>query len=124
MDISHPGGSPGRHDPGRGCDVYPAEVEAAILAHSGVASRAVVGLPDEEMGNRVHAIVQPSAIGVTEEDLKTFLTDRLVRHKIPRSFEFVEGTLRVNVGKVRRSALRLERADVTVGRGRSGGTVT
>jgi len=107
-----------------GANVYPAEVEAAILAHSGVASCAVVGLPDEEMGNRVHAIVQPSAIGVTEEDLKTFLTDRLVRYKIPRSFEFVEETLRDDAGKVRRSALRSERADVTVGRGRSGGTVT
>ena len=91
-----------------GANVYPAEVEAAIDEHALVQSSAVVGLPDEDLGNRIHAIVQ-SRGGLTAEDLERHLAERLVTYKRPRSFEFVSEPLRDDAGKVRRSALREER---------------
>jgi bile acid-coenzyme A ligase len=88
-----------------GANVYPAEVEGAIDFHPRVRSSAVIGLPDEDLGLRVHAIVDAPE-GVSEEDLRAHLAERLVRYKIPRSFEFVAEPLRDDAGKVRRSALR------------------
>lgn len=92
-----------------GANIYPAEVEAAIDAFPGVRSSAVIGLPHEDLGNAVHAIVDAPAGGVAEEDLLGHLAERLVRYKIPRSFEFVSEPLRDDAGKVRRTALRAER---------------
>jgi bile acid-coenzyme A ligase len=91
-----------------GANVYPAEVEIALSEHPSVVSSAVIGLPDEDLGSRIHAIVQTSG-GVGEDELRQFLSDRLVRYKIPRSFEFVDHAVRDDAGKVRRSALRDER---------------
>ena len=95
-----------------GANVFPAEVESAIDAHSAVRSSAVIGLPDDDLGQRIHAIVDAPG-GVTGEDLRTHLADRLVRYKIPRTFEFVEAPLRDDAGKVRRSALREARLPKT-----------
>lgn len=92
-----------------GANIYPAEVEAAIELFPGVRSCVVIGLPDDDLGNRVHAIVDAPG-GADEEALKAFLAERLVRYKIPRSFEFTdEGPLRDDAGKVRRKNLREER---------------
>ena len=88
-----------------GANVYPAEVEAALDTHPQVLSSVVVGIPDADLGQRVHALVQ-TAGDVTDDDLRAHLSERLVRYKIPRSFEFVEGPLRDDAGKVRRTALR------------------
>ena len=91
-----------------GENVYPAEVEAAIDEHPRVRSSAVVGLPDEDLGQRVHGIVDaPSPID--EQELREHLGQRLALYKIPRSFEFVGEPLRDDAGKLRRSALREER---------------
>ena len=91
-----------------GANVYPAEVEAALDEHPEVRSSCVIGLPHEELGNTVHAIVQvPSS--VTDEDLRAHLAERLAPYKIPRSFERTDDYLRDDAGKVRRSALRAER---------------
>lgn len=88
-----------------GSNVYPAEVEAALEQHPLVESVAVIGIPDDDLGNRVHAIIKPRApIDVTA--LEHHLAERLVRYKQPRSYEFVEENLRDDAGKVRRSALR------------------
>jgi bile acid-coenzyme A ligase len=88
-----------------GANVYPAEVEAAIDAHPAVRSSAVIGLPDDDLGNRVHALVDAPA-GVSEDALRAHLAERLTAYKIPRSFEFVGEPLRDDAGKLRRSALR------------------
>lgn len=98
-----------------GANVYPAEVEAVIAEHQGVASVAVVGLPDDDLGKRVHAIVQPHEGWrgrLTEDELRAFVSERLVRYKTPRSYEFVDHPLRDDAGKVRRSGLSAERAAV------------
>ncbi len=88
-----------------GSHVYPAEVEAALDAHPAVRSSAVIGLPDDDLGQRIHAIVD-APNGVDEETLRTHLGAELVRYKIPRSFEFVGEVLRDDAGKLRRVALR------------------
>ena len=88
-----------------GANVYPAEVEAALGQHPLVLSSAVIGLPDDDMGNRIHAIVQP-APGLDMDDLQRHLAGHLVSYKRPRSFELTDEPLRDESGKVRRSQLR------------------
>lgn len=99
-----------------GANVFPAEVEGALMAHPAVAEAVVIGLPDADFGARVHAIIQvienPEANGVVEPDeasLVAFLKERIVTYKIPRSFEFTRLRLRDDAGKVRRQQLREER---------------
>ena len=98
-----------------GANIYPAEVESALDSHAAVRSSAVIGLPDDDLGQRVHAIVDAPG-GVSEEDLLAHLATRLVRYKIPRSFEMTDETLRDDAGKLRRSALRSERLEGQVSR--------
>ena len=96
-----------------GANIYPAEVEAAVTAHSGVRSCVVVGLPDSEFGQRVHAIVEldPGADAqAIVGGMRDFLKDKLSRYKHPESFEIVNVSLRDDSGKVRRALLRDERA--------------
>lgn len=88
-----------------GSNVYPAEVEAAIDEHPLVQSSCVIGLPDEDLGARVHAIVQPRP-GLDIGDLMHHLEGRLVSYKRPRSVELIDQPLRDEAGKVRRSQLR------------------
>ncbi|MEI8392662.1 MAG: acid--CoA ligase, partial [Actinomycetes bacterium] len=92
-----------------GANIYPAEVEAALSEHPDVVSSAVIGLPDEDLGNRIHAVVQISQT-INEDELRVFLNERLVRYKVPRTFEFTTDAVRDDAGKVRRSALRDERS--------------
>ena len=95
-----------------GVNIYPAEVEAAIESHSAVVGAVAIGLPDEDLGNRVHALVQVGE-GVStkslREELLAHLEGELTKPKWPRSFEFVTEALRDDAGKVRRSQLRQER---------------
>ena len=91
-----------------GANVYPAEVEAALESHPSVQSAAVIGLPDEDLGNMVHALVQVSA-PVADDELAGHVRLRLARYKVPSSFERSPDPLRDDTGKVRRSALRTAR---------------
>jgi bile acid-coenzyme A ligase len=90
-----------------GRNIFPAEIEAALGEHPGVRSCVVIGLPDEDLGQVVHAIVE--AGDVEPSELEAHLRDRLVYYKIPRSFEIVDHPLRDPAGKVRRFALRESR---------------
>jgi bile acid-coenzyme A ligase len=93
-----------------GRNIYPAQVEAAIDAYPDVESSAVIGLPDEDLGQRVHAIVQAPK-SLDETGLRAHLADQIARYAIPRSFEFVDYPLRDDAGKVKRFALRNERIE-------------
>jgi bile acid-coenzyme A ligase len=96
-----------------GANIYPAEVEAAVSAHPEVRSCVVVGLPDPELGQRVHAILElneASDAQAVADAMAGFLADRLSRYKHPESFEIVSVGLRDDSGKVRRTLLRDERA--------------
>lgn len=92
-----------------GANVYPAEVEAAIDAFPGVQCSVVIGLPDADLGQRVHAIVETADGALDPAALTAFLADRIARYKQPRSFEVTTERLRDDAGKVRRGALRAER---------------
>lgn len=95
-----------------GVNVYPAEVEAALIEHDAIETVAVIGLPDDNVGNRLHAIVQRRHGGtISEDELYAFLAPRLSKHKLPRSIELVDYSLRDDAGKVRRSALRAARIE-------------
>jgi len=90
-----------------GENVYPAEVESALLEHPGVAECAVVGVPDERWGHRVVAVILPSDTGATAEALTAHLRDRLAGYKVPRAFEFsVEPLPRTASGKIQRHLVR------------------
>lgn len=91
-----------------GSNVYPAEIEAALEEHPDVQSCAVIGFPDDDLGNRIHAIVQTKG-SRDEASLRAHLAQKLVTYKQPRSYEFVDEPLRDDAGKVRRTALRDER---------------
>jgi bile acid-coenzyme A ligase len=92
-----------------GANVYPAEVEAVLAEHPAVRSCCVIGLPDEDRGNRIHAIVEAGADAVGEAELVEFVAERLARHKVPRTVELVDEALRDDAGKIRRSELRRRR---------------
>jgi len=100
-----------------GSNVYPAEVEAALSEHPAVRSCAVIGLPDDDRGSRVHAIVEADTAATTADDLMAFTAERLVAYKRPRTVEFVDTPLRDDAGKVRRTDLRTDR----LGLGSTGG---
>lgn len=93
-----------------GANIYPAEVEAAIDAFAGVRSSAVIGLPHEDLGNYVYAIVDAPE-GTEEQALLDHLAERLVRYKIPRTIEWSDEPLRDDAGKLRRKQLRQERLE-------------
>lgn len=91
-----------------GANIYPAEVEAAIDAFPGVLCSVVIGLPDADLGQRVHAIIETSAV-LDEGGLRAFLAERIASYKLPRGFEITTERLRDDAGKVRRGALRAAR---------------
>ena len=92
-----------------GANVYPAEVEAALQEHPAVRSVAVIGLPDADMGNVVHAIVEADPESVSEAELLAFARERIAHYKVPRSLEYTDQALRDEAGKIRRGALRAQR---------------
>ncbi|MDR8394712.1 AMP-binding protein [Paraburkholderia sp. USG1] len=90
-----------------GENVYSVEVENAIAAHPSVAACAVIGVPDPEWGERVHAVVVvvPGA-SLTTEDLRNHVTARIARYKAPRSLEIVDALPISAAGKILKSQLR------------------
>ncbi|OLM20141.1 MULTISPECIES: AMP-binding protein [unclassified Pseudonocardia] len=100
-----------------GANVYPAEVEAALVAHPDVRDAVVVGLPDVDYGRIVHAIVQPAAGARPglEDRLREHCAQRLGRAKNPRGYELVDHPLRDDAGKVRRSELAAARRSPLAG---------
>lgn len=93
-----------------GANVYPAEVEAALDEHPLVSSSVVIGLPSEDLGERVHAIIQlREGAQLDLAAITAHLGERLAKYKWPASYELSEAPLRDDAGKVRRSALKSER---------------
>jgi acyl-CoA synthetase (AMP-forming)/AMP-acid ligase II len=93
-----------------GVNIYPQEVEDALILHPEVADVAVFGVPDAEMGEAVKAVVQP-ADGVEPgpalaHRLLAYAREHLARYKCPRSVDFVEALPRGENGKLYKRALR------------------
>lgn len=94
-----------------GANVYPAEVEAVLGTHPLVDDVAVIGVPDEDWGRRVHAVVQPRdpASPPTPEALDQHARNDLTSYKVPKTYEFLPALPRNEAGKIRRSDLVRER---------------
>ena len=90
-----------------GVNIYPAEIEAALHAHPAVMDAAVIGVPDEQWGESVKAVVQLRAgATVTEAELIAFCAGRLAGYKKPRSVDFVDELPRDAAGKLLKRKLR------------------
>jgi bile acid-coenzyme A ligase len=88
-----------------GENVYPAEVEGALLEHPHVVSAVVVPAADDDLGSVPHAIVQTDGTDVGDAELDEHVAARLARYKRPRAWRRSSEPLRDDAGKVRRSLL-------------------
>ncbi len=98
-----------------GVNIYPQEVENALALHPDVVDVAVIGVPDDDLGEAVKAIVQPTTMPATEVEsrrlesrLMAFCRERLAGVKCPRSFDFREDLPRHPTGKLYKRLLRDE----------------
>jgi long-chain acyl-CoA synthetase len=90
-----------------GVNIYPAEVEAVLYRHPDIVDVAVIGVPDEKMGEQVKAVVEPrrgATLAATE--VIEFCRSHIAHYKCPRSVEFVTALPRDPNGKVRKRELR------------------
>ena len=90
-----------------GANVFPAEVESALIDHEQIVDVVVIGLADAAWGRRVHAVVQPvdPAQPPTEQAVIAYAKSKLASYKVPKSVEFVERIPRTAATKVNRAAM-------------------
>ena len=93
-----------------GVNIYPAEIEGEILAHPGVGDVAVFGVPDDDMGEQIKAVVEPASDAEPGDELAAsimaHLENRLAKFKWPRSIDFTEELPREPTGKLLKRKLR------------------
>ncbi|SCK25332.1 long-chain fatty acid--CoA ligase [Streptomyces sp. WMMB 322] len=90
-----------------GENVYPAEIEAVLFEHPSIAACAVIGVPDEKWGQTGRAFFTPRpGTRATAEELRSFLSARLAKYKIPAYFEEVDSLPRTGSGKIQKQKLR------------------
>ena len=90
-----------------GMNIYPAEIEAALEQHPEIFDVAVFGIPSEEWGEAVHAVVvlAPGSV-LTEDGIITFGREHLAGYKVPRSISFMDELPRTGSGKILKRQLR------------------
>jgi acyl-CoA synthetase (AMP-forming)/AMP-acid ligase II len=93
-----------------GVNIYPAEVEAALLQHPAVRDAAVIGLPNEEWGEEVKAVIELTQDTIPSPELAAeliaFCRQHLAHFKCPKSVDFVAALPRHDNGKLYKHALR------------------
>src|SRR5690606_36243686 len=93
-----------------GVNIYPQQVEDALMQHPDVVDVGVIGIPDAEMGEAVKAIIEPAAERERDEafvqELIDFARERVARYMVPRSIDFVDEMPRLPTGKLNKFALR------------------
>ena len=89
-----------------GYNVYPSEIENVLHAHPAIAEAAVVGIPDERLGEEVMAVIIPRpAATILEADLFSYCGERLAAYKCPRIFEFRSELPKNSLGKILKDEL-------------------
>ena len=93
-----------------GVNIYPQEIEDALVLHPKVADVAVIGVPNEDMGEEVKAVVQPAS-GVDSNDaladeLMAYAREHLAHYKCPRSIDFEAALPRLPTGKLYKRLLK------------------
>ena len=93
-----------------GVNIYPQECENLLITHPKVADAAVFGVPNEDLGEEVKAVVQPMPGNepgpALERELIEYCSVNLARHKVPRSVDFTDALPRLPTGKLYKKALR------------------
>jgi long-chain acyl-CoA synthetase len=90
-----------------GYNVYPREIEEVLYAHPAVAEVAVIGVPDDRLGEEVHAVVAlKSGQQASEADLISFCKERLAAYKYPRSVAFRDALPKNATGKILKKELK------------------
>jgi long-chain acyl-CoA synthetase len=93
-----------------GVNIYPAEIEGVLAVHPSVEDVAVIGVPDEEFGESVKALVQVKDGVLADEALASSLVahcrELLAGYKAPRSVDFVNHIPRTGTGKIQKAPLR------------------
>ena len=90
-----------------GFNVYPREVEEVLYAHPAVQEAAVIGVPDERMGEEVSAVVSlKPGQAVSEEDLIAFTKERVAAYKYPRTIRFLDSLPKGPTGKILKKELK------------------
>jgi len=93
-----------------GVNIYPSEVESVLLTHPKVADAAVFGIPNEDWGEEVKAVIEP-APGIAPsaelaEEIKSFCLEKTAKYKCPRTIDFIEAMPRDPNGKLYKRKLR------------------
>jgi acyl-CoA synthetase (AMP-forming)/AMP-acid ligase II len=92
-----------------GMNIYPAEIEAALYEHPQIIDAAVFGIPDEEWGESVHAVVQAKPGQTLDlDEVRAFLQPKLAKYKLPRTYEVRDQLPRTDSGKLLKRVLRDE----------------
>jgi fatty-acyl-CoA synthase/long-chain acyl-CoA synthetase len=92
-----------------GVNIYPAEIEAVLVAHPAIADAAVFGIPSEEWGEAVHAVIslyEGDSEGPTDDEVAAFCRDHLAGYKVPRTFARMGEIPRTASGKILKRELR------------------
>ena len=89
-----------------GYNVYPREVEEVLFAHPNVIEAAVIGVPDSDFGEAVHAYVVLKDSAMTAEQLQAYCSEHIVKYKVPKSIEVLDELPKNATGKILRRSLK------------------
>jgi long-chain acyl-CoA synthetase len=90
-----------------GVNIYPAEIELALVQCPGVRDCAVFGIPDDDLGETLMAIVEPAPNAtISVDDIRAFLGPRIAKYKVPRNITFQDSLPREESGKIFKGRLR------------------
>jgi long-chain acyl-CoA synthetase len=90
-----------------GVNIYPAEIESALIGMDGVRDCAVFGVPDDEFGERLFACIEPEAdAALSPAAVQEFLRGKLANFKVPKDIQFLDAMPREATGKIFKRKLR------------------